>query len=82
MFFVVVDQAVGGGGVGGHDSRLLQFRQNGLGKLLAKLHAPLVEGVDVPDHALREDPVLVEGDQGVCVDVCTAMGYNRFECDL
>ena len=30
---------------------------------LAKLHAPLVEREDVPDHALREDLVLVERDE-------------------
>ena len=30
---------------------------------LAQLDAPLVERVDVPDRALREDGVLVEGDE-------------------
>ena len=34
-----------------------------LGQLLAQLHAPLVEAVDVPDDALDEDLVLVERDQ-------------------
>src|ERR1700722_3915017 len=34
-----------------------------LGQRLAELHAPLVEGIDVPDRALREDAVLVQGDQ-------------------
>ena len=33
------------------------------GEHLAQLDAPLVEGVDPPDRALREDAVLVEGDQ-------------------
>src|SRR6218665_2934905 len=32
-------------------------------ELLAELHAPLVEGVDAPDRALRERDVLVERDQ-------------------
>ena len=27
-------------------------------------HAPLIEGVDVPDHRLAEDAVLIKGDQG------------------
>src|SRR5207253_4879634 len=30
------------------------------GQHLAQLHAPLIEGVDVPDGALREDAVLIE----------------------
>src|SRR5579875_999875 len=34
-----------------------------LGQLLAKLHAPLIEAVDVPDDALREDGVLIERDE-------------------
>ena len=33
------------------------------GQLLAELDAPLVEGVDAPDRALREDLVLVERDE-------------------
>ena len=41
-----------------------QHRQNLLrGEHLAQLHAELVERVDVPDHALREDAVLVQRDQ-------------------
>ena len=34
-----------------------------LGERLAELDAPLVEGVDAPDDALREDGVLVERDE-------------------
>src|SRR5213079_2311428 len=34
-----------------------------LGEDLAELDAPLVEGVDVPDGALDEDLLLVEGDE-------------------
>ena len=41
----------------------LQLRQDRLGQLLAQLHAPLVERVDAPDHALREDLVLVHREQ-------------------
>ena len=33
------------------------------GEDLAEFHAPLVEAVDVPDGALGEDGVLVEGDE-------------------
>src|SRR5881628_3914135 len=41
----------------------LEFRDNALGQHLAKLHAPLVERVNLPDSALREHAVLVKGDQ-------------------
>jgi len=34
-----------------------------LGQRLAQLHAPLVERIDVPDHALHEYAVLVQRDQ-------------------
>ena len=33
------------------------------GELLAELHAPLIERVHVPDHALHVDLVLVERDE-------------------
>ena len=39
-----------------------EFSDNTLGQHLAKLDPPLVEGVDLPDDALGEDAVLVEGD--------------------
>jgi hypothetical protein len=38
-------------------------RDDALGQHLAQFHAPLVEGVDVPDSALSEDVVLIEGNQ-------------------
>jgi hypothetical protein len=38
-------------------------RSSGTRQHLAELHAPLVERVHVPDHALHEDLVLVERDQ-------------------
>jgi hypothetical protein len=34
-----------------------------LGEDFAEFDAPLVEGVDIPDHALGEDAHLVEGDE-------------------
>ena len=40
-----------------------QLRQDLLRQLLAQLHPHLVEGVDVPDHPLGEDLVLVQRDQ-------------------
>ena len=40
-----------------------ELGQDLAGQLLAELDAPLVEAVDVPDHALDEDLVLVERDQ-------------------
>ena len=41
----------------------LELRGDLARERLAELDAPLVERVDVPDRALREDAVLVEGDQ-------------------
>src|SRR5262245_36342541 len=41
----------------------LELRDDALRQGLAELHAPLVERVDAPDGALREDRVLVEGDE-------------------
>src|SRR5262249_13758325 len=41
----------------------LELRDDALGQGLAELDAPLVEGVDLPDRALGEDAVLVEGDE-------------------
>ena len=42
---------------------VFQFRDDALCQHLAKLDPPLVERVDIPDRALGEDRVLVEGDQ-------------------
>src|SRR5690349_14247385 len=41
----------------------LEFRNDALGQHLAQLDAPLIERVDVPDGALGEDTMLVEGDE-------------------
>ena len=41
----------------------LEFGDDALGQHLAQFDAPLVERVDVPDDALREDAVLVKRDQ-------------------
>ena len=43
--------------------RAFEFGDDALGEHLAQFHSPLVEGVDLPDGALREDSVLVKGDQ-------------------
>lgn len=56
-----VNQTVCGGIVRCDRFIVGQLRFNGFGQLLAQLDAPLVERVDVPDDALREDLVLVEG---------------------
>ena len=42
---------------------LLKFRINDLGQLLAEFDSPLVERVDIPNNALRENLVFVECDQ-------------------
>src|SRR5437870_3511863 len=41
----------------------LKFLDNPLGQYFAKFHTPLVERVNLPDGALGEHAVLVEGDQ-------------------
>ena len=41
----------------------LKLGDDALGEGFAEFDAPLVEGVDVPDHALGEDAHLVEGDE-------------------
>src|SRR5262245_18596675 len=59
---VAADQGIGGAVV--CERRLLsafQLRDDVAGQHLAQLHAPLIEGVNVPDGALREDAVLIEG---------------------
>ena len=40
-----------------------QLRDYPLGQDLPELDAPLVKGIDVPDRALGEDVVLIEGYQ-------------------
>ncbi len=39
------------------------FGSGALGKRLAQFHAPLIEGVDVPNGALRKYAVLVQSDE-------------------
>src|SRR3954468_23609635 len=61
---IAADQCVGRAVV--RERRLALARQLGADALrqhLAELDAPLVERIDVPDHALHEDAVLVERDQ-------------------
>ena len=75
----------------------LEFRDDALGQHLAQLDTPLIERVDVPDGALGEDTLLVEGDQlaerlgrepigknGVrrAVAVENPMGNEPFRCAL
>src|SRR2546423_6003263 len=62
VLFVVIDQAVRRGVVRRDRPGLREFGQDRFGELLAKLDAPLIERVDVPDDPLRENFVLVERD--------------------
>src|SRR5216683_447094 len=41
----------------------LELRDDALSQNLAELDAPLIERVDLPDGALREHTVLIQGDQ-------------------
>ena len=43
--------------------RALKLGNDALSQHFAQLDAPLIEGVDLPDHALREDDVFVERDE-------------------
>ena len=63
MSLDMVDEAISGPVVAGHGAVSGHLRLDGLGQLLAELHAPLIVGVDVPDDALGEDLHLVHGDQ-------------------
>ena len=60
---VGVDQPIGRRIVCGHRSITAQFRLDGFRQLLAQFHTPLIERVDIPDHALRENFMLIERDQ-------------------
>src|SRR5207245_8406261 len=40
-----------------------ELRRDLGGELLAELDSPLIEGIDLPDRRLREDAVLLEGDE-------------------
>lgn len=59
-----VDQPVGGRIMRGHWVAAIKFRLNFLSQLLSQLHSPLVIAVDVPDDALNEDLVLIQGCRG------------------
>ena len=41
----------------------LELGDNALGQHLAQFHAPLIEGIDLPERPLGEDAVLVECDE-------------------
>src|ERR1700739_3254945 len=59
LFLVKLDQGVGGAIVLAA-RRPLQLTDDSLGKYLAQLDSPLVEGINLPDGALGEDTVLIE----------------------
>ena len=56
---VKADEAFGGRVVRLRRDFARQFGQNGFGQLFAQFHAPLVEAVDAPYHALHENFVFV-----------------------
>ena len=41
----------------------LKFGNDALGQHFAQLHAPLVEGIYIPNRALSKDRVLIERDE-------------------
>src|SRR6476659_3053420 len=61
---IAPDQSVGGAVVAELGFLgALELGDDPLRERLPQLHAPLIEGVDLPDGALGEDAVLVERDQ-------------------
>jgi hypothetical protein len=54
-----------------------EFRDDALGQNLAKLNAPLIERIDIPDRALREDAVFVECNQLAERGRCQLLQQNR-----
>src|SRR5712691_5811983 len=63
MPFVVIDQPISRAVVAVHRFRAIELGQDSTGELFAQFHAPLIEGINVPDHALGKDLVLIERDQ-------------------
>src|SRR3569623_1594603 len=61
--FVVVDQTIGGRIVCRHRVIALELGQDTFCELFSELHAPLIEGIDLPDDALHEDLVFVKRDE-------------------
>ena len=59
----VVEEARGRGVGTGWQRAAVESGAEPLRKGLAELDPPLIEGVDVPQDPLHEDPVLVEGEQ-------------------
>src|SRR5690606_577985 len=55
------EQAAGGAVLVSRRAGVADHRLQACGELLAKLDAPLVETVDVPDRAFHEDAVLIKG---------------------
>lgn len=72
-----VDQAVGGGVVIRHLVVVRQVTFDGLCQSFAQLNAPLIERIDVPNDALRENLVLVGGDKGTESKRCQLLDDNR-----
>lgn len=50
-----------------------EFGFDGFGQLFTVFHAPLVEGVDTPNHALNESTMFVSSHQHAEVERCQAV---------
>src|SRR2546422_8129097 len=78
QFAIAADQIVRGTVVLELRRRLtFEFGDDALGQFLAELHAPLVEGIDVPNRALREDDVFVKRDERAEHFRCEPFGEDR-----
>src|SRR5438128_4709021 len=63
MPFVVIAQPISRAVVAVHRFRAIELGQDSTGELFAQFYTPLIEGINVPDHALGKDLVLIERDQ-------------------
>src|SRR5215471_1002386 len=63
MPFVVIDQPVGRAVVAVYRFGAIKLGQDSTGELFTQFYTPLIEGVNVPDHALGKDLVLIERNQ-------------------
>ena len=75
---MAADQVIRGTVVGQRRLLLrLQLRDDALGQHLAEFNPPLVEGIHVPDDALRVDDMLVERHQAAERPGCEPVSQNR-----
>ena len=73
----MVYQSIGRAVVVAHHLFASELRQDLLRDLFAIFHAPLVEAVDIPHHALHENFVLIQSNQFAERIRCELIEHNR-----